>query len=150
MVGLAETKNGAVVRKHMGYGYIAAPHAAAIQTFYEDYFNPYLNFHRPCGVPEQTVNSKGKGKRRYRWYATPWEILRQLPGLAAHLRSDILVEDSGTPGTSSDRHGSGGGYAVSETEAVRQLPATTERMRKGIGAAGKSNINPNTHVKIVL
>ncbi len=28
--GLAEAKNGAVIRKHMGYGYIAAPHAAAI------------------------------------------------------------------------------------------------------------------------
>ena len=91
--GLAETKNGAVVRKHMGYGHIAAPHAAAIQTFYEDYFNPYLNFHRPCGVPEQTVNSKGKIKRRYRWYATPWEILRQLPGVAAHLRSDVLIQE---------------------------------------------------------
>jgi transposase InsO family protein len=91
--GLAETKNGAVVRKHMGYGHIAAPHAAAIQTFYEDHFNPYLNFHRPCGVPEQTINAKGKVKRRYRWYATPWEILRQLPGLAAHLKPGILIQD---------------------------------------------------------
>jgi len=91
--GLAETKNGAVVRKHMGYGHIAAPHAAAIQAFYEEHFNPYLNFHRPCGVPEQTINAKGKVKRRYRWYATPWEILRQLPGLAAHLRPDVTIQD---------------------------------------------------------
>jgi hypothetical protein len=29
--GLAESKNGAVVRKHMGYGHIAAPHAEAIE-----------------------------------------------------------------------------------------------------------------------
>ncbi|HBY64504.1 MAG TPA: integrase, partial [Solibacterales bacterium] len=50
--GLAESKNGAVVRKHMGYGYIAAPHAQAIAEFYQRHFNPYLNFHRPCGVPE--------------------------------------------------------------------------------------------------
>jgi hypothetical protein len=51
---LAEAKNGAVVRKHMGYTHIAEPHAAAIEVFYERYFNPYyLNFHRPCGVPEQ-------------------------------------------------------------------------------------------------
>jgi hypothetical protein len=28
--GLVEAKNGAVVRKHMGYLHIAAPHAAAI------------------------------------------------------------------------------------------------------------------------
>jgi len=32
-------KNGAVVRKHMGYTHIAAPHAAAIETFYEEHFN---------------------------------------------------------------------------------------------------------------
>jgi hypothetical protein len=90
--GLAESKNGAVVRKHMGYGYIAAPHAEAIENFYEQHFNPYLNFHRPCGVPEQTVNGKGKVKRVYRWYATPWEILRQLPGLASHLNEDVTAE----------------------------------------------------------
>jgi len=33
--GLAEAKSGAVVRKHMGYTHIAAPHAAAIELFYE-------------------------------------------------------------------------------------------------------------------
>jgi transposase InsO family protein len=91
--GLAEAKNGAVVRKHMGYTHIAAPHAAAIETFYENYFNPYLNFHRPCGVPEQVVNSKGKVKRVYRWYATPWEILRQLPAVAGHLKPDVTIQD---------------------------------------------------------
>ncbi len=59
---LAETKNGAVVRKHMGYGHIAAPHAEAIQRFYEKHFNPYSNFHRSCRVPEEIVNAKGKVK----------------------------------------------------------------------------------------
>lgn len=91
--GLAEAKNGAVVRKHMGYTHIAAPHAEAIEAFYEEHFNPYLNFHRPCGVPERVVNAKGKEKRVYRWYATPWEILRQLPGLAEHLKPEITVAD---------------------------------------------------------
>jgi transposase InsO family protein len=91
--GLVETKNGAVIRKHMGYGHIAAPHAEAIQSFYEKHFNPYLNFHRPCGVPEEIVNAKGKVKRVYRWYATPWENLRRLPGLAGYLKSDVTVED---------------------------------------------------------
>jgi transposase InsO family protein len=83
--GLAEAKNGAVIRKHMGYGHISAEHADAIDRFYQQHFNPYLNFHRPCGVPELVINSKGKQRRIYRWYATPWEILRQLPDLARHL-----------------------------------------------------------------
>lgn len=91
--GLAEAKNGAVIRKHMGYDHIAAPHAAAIAAFYQEHLNPYLNFHRPCGVPEWVVNAKGKSKRAYRWYATPWEILRQLPGLAGYLRPEVTIDD---------------------------------------------------------
>jgi transposase InsO family protein len=88
--GLVEAKNGAVIRKHMGYGHIASSHAEAIEEFYEQHFNPYLNFHRPCGVPEIVTNGKGKQRRVYKWYATPWEILRQLPGLAARLKPGTL------------------------------------------------------------
>jgi hypothetical protein len=75
----------------MGYTHITAPHAAAIAVFYQEHLNPYLNFHRPCGVPELVVNAKGKEKRRYRWYATPWEILRQLPDVARHLKADVTI-----------------------------------------------------------
>ena len=89
--GLAETKNGAVVRKLMGYTHIAAPHAAAITDFFKEHLNPYLNFHRPCGVPELVTNAKGKQKRLYRWYATPWEILRQLPGVASYLKPALTI-----------------------------------------------------------
>lgn len=91
--GLAEAKNGAVVRKHMGYNYIAAGHASMIDGFYQEHFNGYLNFHRPCGVPERKANAKGKEKRVYRWYATPWEILRQLPGVATHLKEGITMQE---------------------------------------------------------
>jgi transposase InsO family protein len=87
--GLVEAKNGAVIRKHMGYEHIASQHAEGIEVFYERYFNPYLNFHRPCGVPEVVTNSKGKQRRIYRWYATPWEILRQSPDMARQLRSGL-------------------------------------------------------------
>ena len=90
--GLAESKNGWVIRKHIGYGHIASAHAEAFDEFYRQHFNPYLNFHRPCGVPEVTVTAKGKQKRVYRWYATPFEILRQLPGLAGFLRADLTVD----------------------------------------------------------
>jgi transposase InsO family protein len=83
----------AVVRKHIGYGYIAAEHAEAINAFYQQYFNPYLNFHRPCGVAEERVNDKGRKRRVYRWYATPWEILRQLPDVARHLHSDVTITE---------------------------------------------------------
>jgi transposase InsO family protein len=90
--GLVEAKNGAVIRKHMGYGHIRSVHAEAIEGFYESYFNPYLNFHRPCGVPELRRNARGKQRRVYRWYATPWEILRQVPDVARYLRPGITLE----------------------------------------------------------
>jgi transposase InsO family protein len=89
--GLAESKNGAVVRKHMGYTHIATAHAQAIAGFFQEHLNPYLNFHRPCAVPELVVNAKGKEERTYRWYATPWEILRQLPDVARHLKADVTI-----------------------------------------------------------
>ena len=90
--GLVECKNGAVVRKHMGYGHIRSAHAEAINEFYREYFNPYLNFHRPCGVPEVVTEAKGKQRRIYRWYATPWEILRQLPDLARYMKPELTEE----------------------------------------------------------
>jgi transposase InsO family protein len=115
--GLAEAKNGAVVRKHMGYTHIAAPHAAAIEAFYEEHFNPYLNFHRPCGVPERVVNSKGKEKRVYRWYATPWEILRQLPGIAGYLREGMTLQEL-------ERHA----RAQTDTAAAESMQAAKQKL----------------------
>ena len=90
--GLVEAKNGAVIRKHMGYGHIRSAHAEAITEFYREHFNPYLNFHRPCGVPETRLDRKGKPRRVYRWYATPWEILRQLPDMAHWLKPGVTID----------------------------------------------------------
>jgi transposase InsO family protein len=118
--GLAESKNGAVVRKHMGYNHIAAPEAAAIEAFYEQYFNPYLNFHRPCGVPELVTNAKGKVKRVYRWYATPWEVLRQLPGLAGHLKADVTIQEL-------ERQA----RAQTDTAAAREMQAAKQKLFAG-------------------
>src|ERR1035438_5055529 len=115
--GLAEAKNGAVVRKHMGYTHIPAPHAAAIEAFYEKYFNPYVNFHRPSGVPEEVVSAKGKVKRIYRWYATPWEILRQLPGLAGHLKEDVTIADLEQQAR-----------AQTDTAAAREMQAAKQKL----------------------
>jgi transposase InsO family protein len=96
--GLVESKNGAVVRKHMGYLHIEATHAEPIQIFYQEHLNPYLNFHRPCGQPEIQTDAKGKQKRVYRRYATPWEVFRQLPNAASYLRPgqtmEALLQDS--------------------------------------------------------
>lgn len=70
---LVEGKNGVVVGKQIGYGPIAGEHAQALQQLYTAYFNPYLNFHRPCGYATVVTNVRGKRKRTYRPkdYRTP-------------------------------------------------------------------------------
>jgi hypothetical protein len=72
---LVEGKNGAVVRKHVGYGFIASEHAEAIHRFFAAHLNPYLNYHRPCGFAELTTGVRGRLKRRYpaNDYRTPFE-----------------------------------------------------------------------------
>jgi transposase InsO family protein len=87
---LVEGKNGAVIRKHVGYGHIAAPHAEAVQKFYTAHFNPYLNYHRPCGFATTSFNARGKRTRRYKAddYRTPYEKLKSLPEAAQYLKQD--------------------------------------------------------------
>lgn len=62
---LVETKNGAVVRKNMGWQHINQNLTDKINHYYRNYFNPYLNFHRPCGYTTIIVDEKGRKKRLY-------------------------------------------------------------------------------------
>jgi transposase InsO family protein len=87
--GLVEAKNGAVIRKHLGYGYIEAQHAETITRFYSQHLNPYVNFHRPCAVPEQRHLGNGKIERIYRRWATPYELLQAVPGFEGDLRTEL-------------------------------------------------------------
>ena len=115
--GLVETKNGAIVRKHMGHGYIDAKHAERINEFYRNHFNPYLNFHRPCGVREIKTDKNGKQKIVYKWYATPWEILRQLPSVSRSLRSEVTVSELNRIAGQ-----------VSDTEAAKQMQKEKQKL----------------------
>ena len=91
---LVEGKNGAVIRKHLGWGHIPAPHAERIDQFYRKHFNPYLNYHRPCGFATVMVDQRGKRKRLYpaAQYATPYEKLRSLPQAEQYLKPGLSLE----------------------------------------------------------
>jgi hypothetical protein len=119
---LVEGKNGAIVRKHMGYGHIPSQHADAINRFYMAHMNIYLNYHRPCGFAEITEDSRGRRWRRYPAgdYGTPYEKLRLLPGGHGCLKEGLNWERL-------DRVA----YAVSDTEAARRMmQAKTELLRR--------------------
>jgi transposase InsO family protein len=95
--GLAETKNGAVVRKLFGYEHIAQRHAVRFNTFCVEYLNPFLNFHRPCLFATELADPKkpGRIKRVYRAKdaKTPLDKLASLSEAATFLREGVRLED---------------------------------------------------------
>lgn len=94
--GLAETKNGAVVRKEFGYAHIPQRHAARFNTYCAEYLNPFLNFHRPCLFSTDVLdpNKPGRIKRVYRPRdaMTPLDKLTSLPEANRGLREGITLE----------------------------------------------------------
>jgi transposase InsO family protein len=88
---LAESKNGAVVRKQFGHAHIPQKYAPLINTFNRDHLNPYLNFHRPCFFPEVVLDAQGKQRKRYPYKAmlTPYDKLKSLPQAAQYLKPTV-------------------------------------------------------------
>jgi len=91
--GLVESKNGAIVRKHMGFGHIGAEHAEDVDQFHRQYLNRYINFHRPCAIPEIIEVPNGKRRRVYRRWETPFEIFRQTPDCESYLRPGVSLAE---------------------------------------------------------
>lgn len=116
---LVEGKNGAVVRKLIGYGYIAGEHAEAIGKFYVRHLNPYLNFHRPCGFATVSLDEQGKRVRVYKTedYRTPLEKLKSLEGAAQYLKPGLSMAEL-------EREA----MAMSDTECARQMTAAKTRL----------------------
>ncbi len=115
--GLVETKNGAVIRKHIGYGYIDAGHADAINSFYRQFLNPYLNYHRPCAQPDVEIDEKGRKRVRYRRYQTPLETLLALDKPAQYLRQGLSINALKRIAA-----------ALSDTEAARRMQQAKNRL----------------------
>jgi len=92
--GLAETKNGAIVRKQLGYAHIPQHFATEVNAFCRDYLNPYINFHRPCLFPETVTDAKGKTRKTYPRHLikTPFEKLKSIPNAASFLKPSTTIE----------------------------------------------------------
>lgn len=109
---LVESKNGAVVRKQLGYAHIPAHHAERVNAFCAEHLNDYLNFHRPCFFPTETIDAKGRIRKQYRYESlmTPFDKLRSLPDVHQHLKPGITLEQLETKAR-----------AMSDNEAARCL-----------------------------
>jgi len=89
---LVEGKNGAIIRKNMGYAHIPQKHAPRVNRFYRNHLNVYLNYHRPCGFSTIITDKKGKQKKVYKTYQIPYERLKSLPYAEHYLREGITFE----------------------------------------------------------
>ena len=92
--GLVESKNGSVVRAHLGHEHIPAGRAGLVHEFTRDVLSPFPIFHRPCLFPEPRTDARGKTRRHYpaSLVATPYEALKRLPGAARFLKPGVTFE----------------------------------------------------------
>jgi transposase InsO family protein len=115
--GLVETKNGAIIRKHIGYGYIDPRHANALNDFYHEYLNPYLNYHRPCAQADVKIDEKGRKRIRYKRYQTPLETLSLLDKPAQYLRDGLSINALKRVAA-----------AISDTDAARRMQEAKSKL----------------------
>jgi transposase InsO family protein len=111
---LVEGKNGAVIRKHIGFGPIQSQYAEDFQKFFTTHLNPYLNYHRPCGFATVMLLARGRRKRTYPAddYRTPFEKLKSLSNWEDHLKSNITAQLLETAS-----------QKMSDTEAAKKMQA---------------------------
>ena len=108
----AESKNAAIVRKHLGYSHIPQRFATLVNAFCRDYLNPYINFHRPCLFAETITDAKSRQRKRYPYklMMTPYEKLKSLPFAKEYLRPGITFQTLDTQAS-----------AISDNEAAQRL-----------------------------
>jgi len=92
--GLVESKNGSVVRKHLGYAYIPQACAEVLNQYNSEFLNPYINFHRPCFFSVAVIDHRGKVKKTYPYQEvmTPYERFKSLPAAESYLRPGITIK----------------------------------------------------------
>ena len=120
---LAESKNGAVVRKIFGYAHIPSHFARLVNAFNAQHLNPYVNYHRPCFFPETHTDAQGKQRKRYRYETmmTPYDKLKSLPQAEGCLRPGLsfaILDERA--------------YALSDNQAADRLQKARQRLFKTI------------------
>jgi transposase InsO family protein len=91
---LVESKNGSTVRKHLGYSHIPGRFATDVNLFTRGPLTEYLNYHRPCHFPTESVDAKGKRRKHYRYQdlMTPYDKLKSLPQADQYLKPGISFQ----------------------------------------------------------
>lgn len=89
---LVESKNGSIIRKMFGRNYIDKKWANEIYEFDKKYFNIYLNYHRPCAFATDKQDAKGKIRKVYDQWLTPYEKFKSLLNAEQYLKVEFSFE----------------------------------------------------------
>ena len=122
---LVESKNGAIIRKQLGYVHISQQWAPQLNAFHRDHLNPYINFHRPCFFPVTIIDAKGKTRKRYPYKAmmTPYEKFTSLSKPEQSLKPERTLPQLEALAT-----------VISDHEAAKQLKAAKHTLYQAIFA----------------
>lgn len=120
---LVESKNGAIVRKHLGYAHIPQRWAPLINVFHRQHLNPYVNYHRPCFFPKVVTDAKGKQKKcyPYKQMMTPYDNLKSLPQAERYLKDGVTFQQLDAIA-----------HAISDNEAAQQMNEAKQQLFKTI------------------
>ena len=123
---LVESKNGSVVRRHLGHAHIPARFAPLVHEFASGTLSPCLNHHHPCQFAAEAVGEDGKVRKVYRDadLATPYEKLKSLPDAARFLKPGVDFETLDAEAR-----------AESDLAAYRRVKEERERLFAAIGRA---------------
>ena len=116
---LVEGKNGSVIRKHMGRNFIAKSHASAIDMFYTDYFNVYLNYHRVCLFATDYTDKRGKIRKKYDQTFVPYERFKSLENAKQYLKKGVTFAKLDTIA-----------YAQSDNEFAEMMQKAKSKLEK--------------------
>jgi len=120
---LVESKNGSIVRKHLGYSHIPQHWAPLVDQFHRDYLNPYINYHRPCFFPVTRIDAKGKQRKTYPYDAmmTPYEKFLSLPNPSQYLKPGMTLKQLHAIA-----------FAITDNEAAKRLKEAKQQLFKTI------------------
>lgn len=116
---LVESKNGSIIRKHMGRNFIEKSNAEIINEFYIRYFNIYLNYHRVCLYATDYTDKRGKIRKKYNQTFVPYEKFKSLENAEQYLKEGITFAQL-------DKIA----YAKSDNEFAEEMKKAKEKLEK--------------------
>lgn len=125
---LVETKNGSVIRKNLGWEHIDQSLVDEINHYYRNFFNLYLNFHRPCAYPTIETDEKGRKRKAYHLYRVPYEFLKSLPEAETYLKPGITFKEL-----------DGQAYSCSDNDFAKIMRAEEEKLFRKIRKTDRRN-----------